>query len=275
MGPPMKPTNEHDPNHTDILTGTGIDLREEEAYSQSQFTFSQNATGTQSMALSNKIYSPYVAGPAEALYGSGLASQPAEHPGEISQEEWERKVAEEAWHVAAERMALSRQAELANPFSLPKIMQEKMRKTVQHSGLRMNFSRAGDMGPLKTYMYKDLQASAATRASNGQAMIVTNGTALPQSALVVDQLILLSLATKQRTEQLLEEVVRLARGRQTGSSGFVSPEWIDSAVPANAADGTIVSTEPEAPRIGWESAVSPRTNPLKRKFIIQFLYSVY
>lgn len=269
MGPPMKPPEkpEADEDHTDILTGTGVNLREEEAYSQGQFAFSQNTTGSQSSAFSSQNYPPYTAGPEGAFYGSGLASQPAENTGGHSQEYWEKKAAEDAWHAAAHKVAQSRQEELANPFSQPIFMMKKMDRIASALQIRINLQSDLSMGqlivPNKDY---DLETSVTTRAAGGSAMMATNGRILPVNSLVVDQLILLSLATKQRTRQLLEEAVKLAKGRQVGSSGFVPPEWSDLAVPANGADGTIVSMDPETARIGWESAVSPRSNPLKRKF---------
>lgn len=270
MGPPMKPAEKvADEDHTDILTGTGVNLREEEAYSQGQFTFSQNSTGSQSAAYSSQNQAPYIAGPEGAFYGSGPMSQPPENTDEKAQDEWEKRVAEEEWHKAARDLALSRQEELADPCVQPRVMMLKMDQVARDVGVKINTRGDGSMGrlivPGKDY---DVTTNVQTKLGpQSTAIMTTSGQILPRDNLVVDQLILLSLATKHRTRQLVEDVVKIAKGRQAGSSGFVPSEWADSAVPANGADGTIASTDPEAPRAGWESAVSPHTNPnpLKRK----------
>lgn len=272
MGPPMKPAEKKgDEDQMDVLTGTGVDLREEEAYSQNQFTFSQNATSSQSTAFSSQNL---IAGPEGSFYGSGRMSQQAEPVDGRSQEEWMKQVAEDAWHQAARNLAQSRQEELGDPFVLPKFMMHRLDKIARKEGVRIN-TRDGWMGrlgvPGQDYELPT-QVQTIVGPQNG-AILATRGQILPSDNLVVDQLILLSLATKHRTRQLLEDVVKIAKGRQVGSSGFVPSEWAESAVPANGADGTIASTDPEAPRAGWESAVSPRTVPnpsLRRKFFLVY-----
>jgi hypothetical protein len=93
-------------------------------------------------------------------------------------------------------------------------------------------------------------------------MTATKGVFLPHDSLLVDQLALLSIATNYRLRGMIEDAVKLAKGRQTGSHGIVPEDWADVAAPSQAAHSSIV---PEgAVRTGWESAVSPRSTPLKR-----------
>ena len=60
---------------------------------------------------------------------------------------------------------------------------------------------------------------------------------------------------------LLEDANRVAVTRQASAHGGVPDEWKQVALPAR--EGTGVAEEDSA-RVGDESAVSPRTNPLKR-----------
>lgn len=277
MGPPMKPPEKPaaEEDQTDVLTGTGINLREEEAYSQNQFAYSQNSASQ--APFSSQNYTPYTTGSEGAFYGSGPASQVADDTLNKSQEEIERQVQEDAWHRAAHLLAQSRQEELADPFSQPKYMMSKMDRIARKAGIRINTS-GGSMGRLRVpgVDYDALIGITTAPTRDKQALTVTDGTILPVDGLVVDQIILLSLAAKLRTRGLLEDVVKVAKGRQMGSSGIVPTEWADIAVPVTGADGTIASVDPEAPRPGWESAISPHTSTatsLKRKskFLIGML----
>jgi len=107
-----------------------------------------------------------------------------------------------------------------------------------------------------------------TAASLHGAMTVTGGRFLPGDTALADQLALMSLATNLRIRALLEDAVALARGRRTGSHGTVPREWADVSAPISGSSGTMISDG--ASRQGWESAVSPRSNPLKRMNVHSF-----
>jgi hypothetical protein len=80
--------------------------------------------------------------------------------------------------------------------------------------------------------------------------------------MLVDHLALLSIATKHRLRIFLEDAAKLAKGRQTGSHGIIPEEWADAATPADSTGSSFVTEG--GPRSGWESAVSPHSNPRKR-----------
>jgi hypothetical protein len=92
------------------------------------------------------------------------------------------------------------------------------------------------------------------------AVVDTTGSWIPKDSFLVDQLALMSIATKQRLRELIGEADRVAKNRQTTSNGEVPEEWAEAAAPLAGVEQADTSG-----RTGAESAVSPRTNPLKRR----------
>ncbi|TAQ87406.1 hypothetical protein B7494_g4261 [Chlorociboria aeruginascens] len=268
MGPPSKPPEkpkEDGVDVMDVLGGTGIDLREEEQYTfQMYSSFNSQVSGSQAgNILSAHSFTQFPPGDERSFYGAGPANQPAERANAKSQDEFHRKAAEKAWQVAARDVAISRQRELNDPFLLVAIVHKRMDKIARENGLTVNTDANGKMGTMKLPEdFPNPNVKVKTAKGPNGAITSTYGVFIPADSLLVDQLALLSIATKYRLRGLLEDATKLAKGRQVGSHGIIPSEWVDVAEPSNAALGSLVTDG--APRSGWESAVSPRTNPIKR-----------
>ncbi|KAH8812016.1 hypothetical protein F5884DRAFT_299370 [Xylogone sp. PMI_703] len=267
MGPPSKPIEkdkkEDGVDPMDVLGGTGIDLREEEQYTfQLNASFNSSTSGSQVGNISaSHSFTQFPPGDESSFYGSGPANQPGEVPKE-SQDEFGKKAADKAWHDAARNLAISRQRELDNPFLNVVFVHKKMEKVAWEMGLRLNTDMKGSMGTMKLpEHFQDRTVHVQTAVGPNGILTGTQGMFLPADSLLVDQLALLSIATKHRLRGLIEDATKLAKGRQTGSHGIVTGDFADIAVPSNVTSG-IHATE-DAPRSGWEGSLSPSSN-LKR-----------
>jgi hypothetical protein len=269
MGPPSKPAEkpkEDGVDVMDVLGGTGIDLREEEQYTFQMYntSFNSQQSGSQSGTISSgHSFTQFPPGDESSFYGAGPANAAPEATKTKSQEEYHRKVAEKAWQDASRDLAISRQRELNNPFLVVGNAHKKMEKIARENGLMLNTEPNKGMGTMKL---PDAFPSPTVKVQmtvgpNG-TITTTSGNFIPFDSLLVDQLALVSIATKHRLRGLLEDAVRLAKGRQMGSHGVIPEEWADAAAPSKTESASLMIDG--APRSGWESAVSPLSNPLKR-----------
>jgi hypothetical protein len=266
MGPPSKPVEkpkEDGIDPMDVLGGTGIDLREEEMYTWqlSSKSFNSQQSGSQSGTISSgNSFTQFPPGDERSFYGAGPANTAPEIPNTKSQEEYHRNVVDKAWTDAARDLAVSRQRELNHPFLEIGRVTLKMDKIARENGLALKRDTTGTMGTMKLPAdFPQPSGNVQTAVGLNGAITATSGNFLPYDSLLVDQVALISISTKHRLRGLLEDAVRLAKGRQTGSHGSIPDEWKDIAVPVRVTGGADV-----APRFGWESAVSPHSNPLKR-----------
>jgi hypothetical protein len=272
MGPPSKPAEkpkEDDMDAMDVLRGTGVDLREEEQYTFQMYntSFNSQLSGSQSGTISSgNSFTQFPPADERSFFGAGPANAVGEKTTIQSQDEYHKKAADKAWHDAARNLALSRQRELDNPFLQVGLVHTRVQKIARDNGLLLNTDQKGMMGTMKlpeNFHLRDVRVQTAV--APGVALTVTNGNFLPADSMLVDQLALLSIATKHRLRGLVEDAAKLARGRRTGSHGIIPEEWADAAAPCNPDTSSIVTEG--APRSGWESAVSPHSNPLKRLFL--------
>lgn len=236
----------------DMLMNTGIDLEEEAEFLNN---------------IDNRGFPNLPPGNRQSLYGAGPANQPAQHTDARTQEELAAEAADRAWNEAAMRLAKSRSQEIAHHLLEPGILHKRLSDTVQKFGLSLNLETRQDgsryMGkmanpaefrePLKL---REPQIIVKVQKGPDNAMVETVGSFIPADAFLVDQIALLSISTKQRLGELLSDANKIATTRQKSAHGVVPQEWADAALTVDRAG--------EAPRTGVESAVSPRTNPLKR-----------
>ncbi|KAI0154428.1 hypothetical protein GGR57DRAFT_114735 [Xylariaceae sp. FL1272] len=263
MGPPMSypsdsrqaqkqppKTSSYDVN--DMLMGTGIDLDEEFEY--------QNDPD----ALRRSGYPPQGR---DSFYGAGPANQPAEDVDGMSQQEYAARRADEVWDKAAHDLAVIRQQEVRLNFINPGVLHKRMADAAHKHGLSLNTDLRPDGKGL--YMGKFVapadfpkpEIKMITKNGPDGAVVQTVGSFIPKDSFLVDQIALLSIATREHLKDLLSDANDVAISRQTSSHGFVPPEWMDVAdVPAPEVNGS----KGEGPHPGAESAVSPGANPLKR-----------
>lgn len=273
MGPPSKPAekSKEDMDVMDVLGGTGVDLREEEQYTFQMYntSFNSQLSGSQSGTISSgHSFSQFPPGNADSMFGSGPANAPAEVTSSKSQDEYTKKAADKAWHDAAHNLATSRQRELNNPFLEVGRLHSRMAKLARDNGLSLNVDPKGTMGTMRLpETFSQSTVRVQTAVGPDAALIVTNGNFLSNDTQLVDQLALLSIASKHRLRGLIEEASKLAKGRRTGSHGIVPAEWTDAAAETNVATSSLMNGSSET---GLDSAISSRTDAVKRMDIPSF-----
>lgn len=232
MAPPSKPPARDTPvkeieyDIQDSLAGTNIDLRAEEQF-LSDFYAGSFTEDTRTGFPAN------APGGRGSFYGAGLANQPGEAT-EMSQEAYEAELARRAWDEAARRLAISRLNELNDPFLSIANLHHRMDKIAKEFGLSLNhdLKNANPLGKLRPAQeVAPPKVTVSTQPGPDGTMVVTTGSFLPHDAYLVDQLALLSLATRHRLRELLEDADLVARHRQTTSHGEIPAEWADVAVP--------------------------------------------
>lgn len=268
MGPPSKPaerpakdTDNHDV--TDSLAGTGVDLRAEEqalteyyagSFGQdSRYGFPANAPGGRG-----------------SMYGAGIANQPGQAVDGQTQKEVEVAIAEKAWSDAAHNLAVTRANELKNAFLDIALLHRRAATIAQHHDINLNVDLKNPqqtMGKMKPPENWNTQPAVKTQTKLGPdgAMMITTGSWIPHDAYLVDQLALLSIATKHRIREKIEDGFHVASVRQKTAHGEVPPEWADVAAPIITAAESAGHEATPLSGGGGNSAVSPRTIPYKRK----------
>lgn len=248
--PAERPTREYEYDVSDSLAGTGIDLRAEEQALAEFYggSFAQESrTGAPANAPGSK----------GSFYGAGLANQPGE-PVSLSQEAYEAEVAQRAWEEAAHRLAVVRSNEIRSPFLIVPNLHHRIEKIAKEHGIGVNLeykNAAGTMGKMRAPQeFPPPTVTVSTKPGPDGTLVTTTGSFIPHDAYLVDQLALLSIATKQRLKELVEDANSVANVRQTTSHGEIPAEWADVAAPLR----TGLDSIPVDP----ESAANP--NPLKR-----------
>ncbi|KAK4154457.1 hypothetical protein C8A00DRAFT_14402 [Chaetomidium leptoderma] len=253
MGPPSKPpAKEIEYDVADSLAGTGIDLRAEEQYLAEFYagSFTQEArTGAPANPPGSKA----------SFYGAGLANQPAEAVAAVSQEAYEAEVAQRVWDEAANRLAVTRSIEIMNPFLIIANLHHRVEKIAKEHGLGVNLdlknaNPAGKLRPPQEFPPPKVMVS--TKIGPDGAIVATSGSFIPQDAFLADQLALLSIATKHRLRELIEDSNTVAVNRQTTSHGEIPADWADVAVPLRTGLDSLPS-DPEG---------AADTNSRKRSF---------
>lgn len=238
-----------------MLMGTGIDLEEEAEYMNN---------------LETRTGFPHLpAGGRDSFYGAGPANQSAELTDAKSQEEYAVLLADRLWNEAARQLAQTRSQELRQHLLEPGVLHKRMYDVAQKFGLGLNLDvkpdgRSQYMGKFTQpvdFPKPELKIAFKLDADGNATTVETCGSFIPKDAFLVDQIALLSIATKDRLRDLIGDANKIAQTRQRSSHGAVPTEWVDAAKPIPP---KINGTHTEDTRTGAESAVSPRTNPLKR-----------
>lgn len=266
MGPPQRPaerpTKDYEYDVTDSLAGTGIDLRAEEQYMSE--LYSNAMEGNQDVRTGFAAQTPTGA---NSFYGAGPASQPAETIKDQSQKDYEAQAAERAWTESSMRLAASRTQEIANPFLFVAIMHRRADKIARehHLGLNLELrNNAYSQGKLRyPEQFPTPSVNVKTQPGPDSTTVSTTGSFIPHDAYLVDQLALLSISTKQRIRELIEDANGIALNRQKTSHGDVPEEWAPAAAPMNKEVLEVVDAPNE------ESAFEGGDGSLKRKVSYQ------
>ena len=273
MGPPSRPVDKPTDisELADVLAGSGVDLKAEEAGLLSRFSgasqqqngyFSSSNPGT-SLITSGlngatedsyfasrgvEILSRNLPGDKSSFYGAGTFNQSA------VRDEFGDGQAEEAHRRALRTISEQRQHHLNYPF---------LKTGVVDKRLDFHGIQAKSEIPRHNLFYPSSQRSHPIQLkvigpSENTFLKVENGQAiLYPDAPLTDIFTLISLAAQERLHTLVEDSSTLARGRRVGSHGVVPPELANVAVGAGPTETVTALSTP------GQSGVSPLTNPLK------------
>lgn len=226
----------------DTLAGTGINLDEEEQFMNDYET----RTG----------FGALVPGGRGSFYGAGPVNQPPEKVNGKTQEELVADAADRAWNDAAHRYGAARAQDfLEGGFIHPGMLHARMNKMAAANNLELNLDPKppNPSMPLGRFSnpnnWEKPQIKVTTKTSPDGTLVATEGSFLPKDAYLIDQIALLSLATKVRIGELLADATMISTHRQNTAHGIIPPEWADAA-----------ETQP----MDIDPATSPSTN--KRKF---------
>lgn len=258
MGPPPakdRPQRTYEYEVTDSLLGTGVDIREEEnalqeyyagAFGQDSRTgFPANAPGTPG-----------------SFYGAGTANQPGA-PASTGQKQYEAALAEQRWNESAARLSATRAAEHNSPFLQLANLHARAEKFARQYNLDLNLDTKTQ--PVqKSRNPADYpvapKVTVTTKEGPDGAMVSVYGSVLPPDSYLIDQLALLSIATKHRVRELLEDADQIATTRQQTSHGAIPSDWADSAAPLDSAGLPVNDDDGKAN----DNGANGSTNPLKR-----------
>ncbi|KAI1811007.1 hypothetical protein GGS20DRAFT_139687 [Poronia punctata] len=237
----------------DMLMGTGIDL-DEEAEFMNNF---ETRTGFPHLPAQG----------GDSFYGAGPANQPAEVIGGESQEEYAALMADRTWNEAAHRLSVTLSQEIRQHLLEPGILHKRIHDVATKFGLGLNLDLKPDgrttyMGKLNgPAEFPKPELIVTYKNAPDGTVASTCGSFIPKESYLVDQIALLSIGTKERIGGLLSDANNIALTRQKSAHGAVPPAWADAAAPPLSNGNTL---QVNGLRTGAESAVSPRTNPLKR-----------
>ncbi|KAF4954677.1 hypothetical protein FGADI_5144 [Fusarium gaditjirri] len=268
MGPPQRPaerpTKDYEYDVTDSLAGTGIDLRAEEQYMNDLYAtgFDEARTG----------FAHQPPGPKSSFYGAGPVNQPAQSVPDQPQDHFAAQQAERAWSESSMRLALQRTQEISDPFLLVALLHRRADKISREHHLALNLdlkNNSQTMGKMRLpEQFPAPKVTVKVTPGPDSTMVHTTGSYIPHDAFLVDQLALMSIATKQRLRELVEDAHVVATNRQKTSHGDIPEEWTPAAAPMNAEPLEPIETPAEAVNgvegAPVESANGDSTNPLKR-----------
>ncbi|KAL7762061.1 hypothetical protein ACKLNR_008596 [Fusarium oxysporum f. sp. zingiberi] len=268
MGPPQRPaerpTKDYEYDVTDSLAGTGIDLRAEEQYMNDLYAtgFDEARTG----------FAHQPPGPKSSFYGAGPANQAAQSVPDQPQDQFAAQQAERAWSESSMRLALQRTQEISDPFLLVALLHRRADKIAREHHLALNLdlkNNSQTMGKMRLpEQFPAPKVTVKVTPGPDSTMVHTTGSYIPHDAFLVDQLALMSIATKQRLRELVEDAHVVATNRQKTSHGDIPEEWTPAAAPMNAEPLEPIEKPADAVNgvdgTHVESANGDSTNPLKR-----------
>lgn len=256
------------------MVGSGIDLREEEAallHSYGKSGQQRQDTGYGANSFNNfgpsyappksNFYSQNVPGDRNSFYGAGTFNQAPEPEKVPSAEE----IAEENRRKALRRKMEIRSYHLNNPFLQSGCVHKRLTK--QAHGMQVVVPKAGLLKSQPGHPARQITIQGPDK--NEVLKLVQGEDILQPEAPLIELLSLLSLAAEERIRGLVEDAATLAKGRRVGSHGIVPADLVDLATGHGASETVAGLPTPN------NSAVSPRSTPLKRMLSIHFLIEVY
>ncbi|CAM1504180.1 Fc.00g017710.m01.CDS01 [Cosmosporella sp. VM-42] len=265
MGPPQRPaerpTKDYEYDVTDSLAGTGIDLRAEEQYMNDLYS-----TNFEANHEARTGFPQHPPGAKSTFYGAGIANQPTQSIPDASQQQFAAQQAEKAWQESTMRLAVQRTQEIGDPFLLVAMLHRRAEKVARehHIGLNLDLkNNNGGMGKMRLPdQFPQPKVTVKVTPGPDSTIVNTTGSYIPHDAYLVDQLALMSIATKHRLRELVEDASLIATHRQKTSHGDVPEEWAPAAAPMNAEP--LEPIEDAVNGAGVDGANGSSTTPPKR-----------
>ena len=234
MGPPSKPIDDKpvDVNDLgDVLAGSGVDIREEEAnlvgmtrrqgqqtapHANTQTNGDTSASYFDHPSRGYSVYSQNHVGPRSSFYGAGTFNQPA------LTEEQTQQLVEQEQKALVKRRATMASHHVIVPFLTAGRLAGQISHITDTRGLALPENQAAIDRPNNPRI-------AVLGAPQTEAFMVVNG-GTQVTGVSTDIVSLTSLACKDHLRNLLEHAVWLSRARKETSSGTVPHELKDLAV---------------------------------------------
>jgi hypothetical protein len=237
-------------NISDVLTGSGIDLRAEEDNLLHTYRSFPSSGSTASPHTSFNNWSQQTGH--GAYQGNGVMTEG------MTQDQQNAELMQK--HAAAARILNeSAQQPLTDPFLAASVLRHRIAKRGYEYGISINVDGLFDKIPENKP--QDITRATSAGANGEQIVGLEAASLLNSSAPLVEILTLISLAAEDRIRTVVEDAFALSQGRQNTSHGVIPPQMLDIAVVGEDAEQTqapavnILKTPWEAP----ESAVSPTT----------------
>ena len=261
MGPPSRPADEKpvDLNDlSDVLVGSGVDLREEEAALVSRYvtgsqqtndiSFSSNVGSSFDSAGSAASQPGYfdhyhgrntvsnnIPGDRSSFYGAGNLNQPI-----ITLPSAQGQITQQLKQVMRKRGEIT-QYHLNDPFLHGGCVYAKLRSRCDRMGVEApkdNVTNASNNNPVRMNIFGP---------DNHDKFITLCGQPLSASNSSVSEILtLMSLAARDRIRSLVEDSASLAKGRRVGSHGVVPADLVDLAIGRGKAEDVTVQTSSSA-----------------------------
>ncbi|KAF2261812.1 hypothetical protein CC78DRAFT_469416 [Lojkania enalia] len=250
-------------NISDVLTGSGIDLRAEEdnllhSYGNRNYGSSFNSQ-TSSTISPHGSFSQW---PGTAGHGAFQGTGPLSEP--VTQEQQEVELARKH-SQAARALAEASQAPLSDPFLFANKLRQKVASRAYEHGISVNLDGLFDRIPEHPQNVTRTSMNAGDKES---ISALQADSLLNKNAPFVEVLSLISIAAEDRIRTILEDAFALSQGRQNTSHGVIPPNLTDLAEASGEAKQT-TATPTNLSKSAWEapdSAVSNHiANDLKRK----------
>ncbi|SPO05664.1 related to tpa inducible protein [Cephalotrichum gorgonifer] len=224
--PPDRPAKEYEYEPTDMLAGTGIDLRAEEQLAADMLLSGYEASYG---------FPQFPPGSKDSFHGAGPMNQASGRLEAQSQNELAAIAAQKAWDAAAKRLAATRAQELNEPYIAAAAVHGKLEKFAKEQGLDLHLEHKNPQNAPGRLRVADEQPAprleVVTKTLPDATVVTTTGSFIPHETYLADQLALLSIACKQRMRALVEDAYRVSKNRQESSHGLVPEEWVEAAAP--------------------------------------------
>ncbi|KAF2683763.1 hypothetical protein K458DRAFT_368164 [Lentithecium fluviatile CBS 122367] len=245
-------------NISDVLTGSGIDIRAEEeamlhTVGRRDYGASFNSQATGSTMSPHGSFNQWGQQTNHGAFrGTGVLNEP------LTKQQLEEEFLQKHQNAARALNEASSQ-HLPDPFLYGAALRQRIAKRAYEHGISVNLEGLFDKIPENS---PSNVTRTTTAGSNGDVVGLQATSLLNQNAPLVEFLSYISLAAQERVRTVLEDSFALAQGRLHTSDGIVPPNLADVAA-ANGKPVEKAVVPNNLSKTAWEaapdSAISPMT----------------